>query len=49
MGKLAGASSGAASIPVYGVWPQLLRLSNGALVLGSGRPVKKRHFCAIFI
>ena len=38
MGKLAGAPSGAASIPVYGVWPQLLRLSNGALVLGSGRP-----------
>ena len=37
MGKLAAAPSGT-SIPVYGVWPQLLQLSNGALVLGWGRP-----------
>ena len=34
-GKAAG--SGGAMIP-YAVWPQLLLLSNGALVLGSGRP-----------
>ena len=31
------ASGGAGMIP-YGVWPELLLLSNGALVLGSGRP-----------
>jgi hypothetical protein len=25
-------------VTVFGVWPQLLLLSNGALVLASGRP-----------
>lgn len=34
---LSGTMGGEAAV-VYSVWPQLLRLSNGALVLASGRP-----------
>jgi hypothetical protein len=37
VGKLAATPSGGKR-PVFAVWPQLLRLSNGALVLASGRP-----------
>merc|ERR1719498_1319288 len=37
MGTQAKGSPGAVST-VYAVWPQLLSLSNGALVLASGRP-----------
>jgi hypothetical protein len=36
-GSQAPGSPGSAKT-VFGVWPQLLRLSNGALVLASGRP-----------